>query len=407
VISKAVPQRRHPGEHDTGQRNASPRDTGEAQAGTRIEDGADASAGQVLLLAPSRGLGGGIERYVQTVQSAFDDVGVACRRLDLARPGSAGHRALLVEAGAALAGMTEPARVVIAHRTLLPAALLLRRIRAVGGISVICHGSDVWGTRWAPRWLLERRLMQHPDVRLVAVSSFTAGALFPGGRATVLPPGLSRTWFGELVSAAGQVGADHVSPGQVDPGQASGGATRTAREVMTAFRLGEWRDKGLPQLTAAIAELGRADIRLTVCGSGEPPTDLLAHVGRYPWCVLRSGLSDGELARQFARASLFVLATRTRPGRRPCGEGFGLVLLEAQVAGTAVIGPAHGGSPDAYLDGVSGLTPRDESSAALAQVLHQALRPVRLTEMGRSGAAWARARFAPDRYAALAVDRLL
>ena len=44
--------------------------------------------------------------------------------------------------------------------------------------------------------------MRHPDVRLVAVSSFTAGALFPGGQATVLPPGLSRTWFGELVSAA-------------------------------------------------------------------------------------------------------------------------------------------------------------------------------------------------------------
>jgi glycosyltransferase involved in cell wall biosynthesis len=209
----------------------------------------------------------------------------------------------------------------------------------------------------------------------------------------VLPPGLSSTWFGELVSAGNQAGT---------------GAPGATLDVMTAFRLGEWRDKGLPQLTAAITALGRADIRLTVCGSGEPPADLLAHVHRYPWCALRPGLSDGELARMFARASLFVLATRTRPGRRPCGEGFGLVLLEAQVAGTAVIGPAHGGSPDAYLDGVSGLTPRDESVAALAQALHElALRPARLTEMGRSGAVWARSRFAPDRYAALAVDRLL
>jgi glycosyltransferase involved in cell wall biosynthesis len=238
--------------------------------------------------------------------------------------------------------------------------------------------------------------MRHPDVRLVAVSSFTAGALFPGGQATILPPGLSRTWFGELVRAADRAG------------DAVGRSPRAALEVMTAFRLGEWRDKGLPQLTAAITALGRADIRLTVCGSGEPSADLLAHVRRYPWCELRPGLSDTELAAQFARASLFVLATRTRPGRRPCGEGFGLVLLEAQVAGTAVIGPAHGGSPDAYLDGVTGVTPRDESAAALAQVLHElALRPARLTEMGRDGAAWARARFAPDQYAALAADRLL
>lgn len=84
------------------------------------------------------------------------------------------------------------------------------------------------------------------------------------------------------------------------------------------------------------------------------------------------------------------------------------MLLEAQVAGTAVVGPAHGGSLDAYLDGVTGATPRDESAAALAAVLDGlAGQPARLAEMGRQGAAWARARFAPDRYAALAVDRLL
>ena len=422
MISEAVPCPPNSGEddaglhdtglHDTGPHSAGRLTTGGVRAGTAAGNVADVRAGRVLLLAPSRGLGGGIERYTQTVQSAFDDAGVPCSRFDLARPGPAGHRALLMDAATALAGLTEPARVIIAHRSLLPAALLLRRIRPVGGISVICHGSDVWGTRWAPRWLVESRLMRHPGVRLVAVSSFTAGALFPGGQATVLPPGLSRTWFDELVRAAGRVATDQVAThqantGQAVPGQPGTGAPRAALEVMTAFRLAEWRDKGLPQLTAAIAALGRADIRLTVCGSGEPSPDLLAEISRYPWCALRPGLSDVELAGQFARASLFVLATRTRPGRRPCGEGFGLVLLEAQVAGTAVIGPAHGGSPDAYLDGVSGLTPRDESTAALAQVLDQALHRGRFADMGRTGAAWARARFAPARYAALAVDRLL
>ena len=371
-----------------------------SRAVTGLAGGSTAGAGApgrpdpVLLLAPSRGLGGGIERYVQTVQSAFTDRGVAHQRLDLANPGLAGHRALFGEATAALAGSagsTGPARVIIGHRALLPVASLLARARPVRGISVICHGSDVWGSTSGPRWRLESWLMRRANVRIVAVSSFTAGALFPGGQATILPPGLSRTWFDELTAAA-----------------AADRAPRAGVGLMTAFRLGEWREKGLPQLTEAIAALDRADVRLTVCGSGEPSADLVDHAGRYPWCSLRPGLADRELAAEFAAADLFVLATRTRSGRRPCGEGFGLVLLEAQVAGTAVIGPAHGGSPDAYLEGVTGATPRDESAAALAAVVGGLLRqPGRLGEMGTCGGAWAREQFAPDRYAALAVDRLL
>jgi len=370
--------------------------TGEAQLRRRLaaragQPGAG-RADRVLLLAPSRGLGGGIERYVQTVQSAFDDAGVLSKRLDLGRPGPAGHRALLAQAAAALAASATPTRLVIAHRALLPVATLLGRVRKVSGISVICHGSDVWGGRWSPRRGFENWLMGRPSVRPVAVSSFTAGTLLHRGRAAILPPGLSRAWFSELVAAADRARAD----------------PREDLEVMTAFRLAEWRDKGLPQLTAAIARLGRRDIRLSVCGSGEPPADLLAHIRSYRWCTLRAGLTDADLAVRFARAALFVLATRTRPGPRPSGEGFGLVLLEAQVAGTAVVGPALGGSPDAYLDGVTGATPRDEGEGALAATLDDLIRqPARLADMGRQGAALARVRFAPDRYAALAVDRLL
>jgi phosphatidyl-myo-inositol dimannoside synthase len=354
-------------------------------------DAAGHNTNPVLLLAPSRGLGGGIERYVQTIQSAFNDRGVAHLRLDLPRPGLTGHRALLTEAADTLRRPTGPARVIVAHRALLPVAALLARIRPVRGISVICHGIDVWGVRADLRWQLESRLMRRPGVRIVAASSFTAGSLFPVGQATILPPGLSKEWFGDLVSAA----AVDRTP-------------RAGLELMTTFRLCAWRNKGLAQLTAAITALRRADVRLTVCGSGEPPADLLAHVSALPWCTVRPGLTDRDLAAQFAASDLLVLASRTRPGRRPCGEGFGLVLLEAQVAGTAVVGPAHGGSPDAYLDGVTGATPTDETAAALARVLGELLRePAKLSEMGARGAQWARARYAPDRYAALAVDRLL
>jgi phosphatidylinositol alpha-1,6-mannosyltransferase len=362
---------------------------------------AAAVARHALLLAPSRGRGGGIERYVETVEAAFADQGVTCGRLDLARPGLNGHRALLAGAADALSGTAEPTRLIVAHTALLPVAALIVRKRQLRGISVICHGSEVWRRRNGPRWQLESRLMRRGDVRIVAVSSFTAGALFPGTQATILPPGLSSAWYGELVTAgtAGTAGTASTTAGR----QPGGGL-----ELTTAFRLDDWRGKGLPELIDAITALRRPDIRLTVCGSGTPPTDLLAHVVRYPWCTVRPGLTDSELAAQLASSDLFVLATRTRSGRWASGEGFGLVLLEAQVAGTAVVGPAYGGSPDAYLDGVTGATPRDESVAALAHVLDAlAGRPDQLRAMGARGASWARERFDPDRYAALAVDRLL
>jgi len=363
----------------------------------KVASGDDgACAREVLLLAPSRGRGGGIERYLQTVQSAFDDAGIRSHRLHLMRPGLFGHQALLAEAAATLANSKGPARLIIGHRALLPVAAVLARRYPVLGTSVICHGSDVWGKAEGLRGRLEGWLMGRRGVRLVAASGFTAGTLLPRGLATVLPPGLSRPWFGQLVAAA-----DRVSTG-IDATEHAG------IEVMTAFRLAEWRGKGLPQLTDAIKSLGRSDIRLTVCGSGEPSPELLAHVGAYPWCTLQPKLTDVALASRFAHSDLFVLATRTRAGRRPCGEGFGLVLLEAQVAGTPVVGPAHGGSSAAYLDGVTGATPKDESAQALAQALSELTRrPGLLPEMGRQSAIWARARFAPDRYAALAVDRLL
>jgi phosphatidyl-myo-inositol dimannoside synthase len=345
---------------------------------------------RVLLLSPSAGLGGGIERYVETLQWAFRQQGVPCARADLARAGPAGHWRLLRQLDAPWAG-PGPVRIVAAHRALLPVAWRLSQRPAVTGISVICHGSDVWGPRARPRWWLEKRAMLSGRVRVVAVSSFSAGAVGVGCAATVLPPGLSGPWFDELAKAA-------------VPARRPGGGVR----LLTAFRLADWQDKGLPELLAAIARLGRPDVSLTICGSGQLPPAAARLTSGLPWCRVRSGLTDAELAAELADADLFVLATRTRPGRGACGEGFGLVLLEAQLAGTAVVAPACGGSREAYLDGVTGLAPVDESAAALARTLAGVLSdPGRVTAMGRSATRWAQAAFEPASYATQATERLL
>lgn len=346
---------------------------------------------RALLLTPSRGSGGGIERYAETVEWAFDAQGVNYRRFDLRGSGLAAHARLLYQARAALRTCRAPAQIVAVHRTLLPVATVLATDRACRGVSLICHGIEVWGSHQAVRRLPETYLMTRRHVRAVAASNFTAGSLLASDRATVLPPGLSRPWFDALVRASTTVR-------QADPGL----------HLVTAFRLADWRDKGLGQLLEAIAGLGRPDVHLTVCGSGRPPPDLRHILDRHPWCTLRPDLSEDHLAQQLAAADLFVLATRTRYGRRACGEGFGLVLLEAQVAGTAVVAPAYGGSHEAFVESVTGAAPADESAEALMELLDRLLKdPVRLKQMGVRAAEWARERFAPDGYAALAVARLL
>jgi phosphatidyl-myo-inositol dimannoside synthase len=346
---------------------------------------------RVLLLSPSCGLVGGIERYVATLEWAFAAEGIRYRRLDLYGSGAHAHVQLLAEGRAILRCEKEPTRLVVAHRALLPVAALLARDSAVCGTSVVCHGSEIWGSRWRPRRSLERRLMRARGMRVVAVSNFTAGALMSDCRATVLPPALSREWFDTLAAAA--VGRQDSGPGI---------------QLVTAFRLAEWRGKGLPQLVAAVSALGRPDVRLTICGSGSPPLDLLRLVSDHSWCGLRPNLSDYQLACELAAADLFVLATQTRRGYRAVGEGFGLVLLEAQAAGTPVIAPAYGGSREAYIEGVTGVAPTDESTEALTRILQGLLKdPARLALMGEHAAQWTRQAFAAECYPELAVTRLL
>src|SRR5580658_1338397 len=346
---------------------------------------------RAVLMTPSRGLGGGIERYVETLEAAFVHEGVDYDRIDQRHPGVAAHRQMLDDVVAGVRSRGKATRLVVAHPRLLPVAVLAARRAPVDGISVLCYGSDVWVSRFSLRWPLEKALMRRADVRVVAISGFTAGALVNSAPATILPGAVTQEWFDTLVEAGAVAQPD--KPGI---------------DLVTVFRLADWRDKGLPELLEAVASLGRGDVSLTVVGTGNATPELRRLVSRYERCVIRSSLTDHELARQLASADLLVLATRTRAGRRASGEGFGLVLLEAQLAGTPVVAPAHGGSYDVFVSQITGVAPTDESAQSLARVLNELLRdPPRLARMSQRASEWAREAFAPGQYASLAVARLL
>jgi glycosyltransferase involved in cell wall biosynthesis/O-antigen ligase len=90
-------------------------------------------------------------------------------------------------------------------------------------------------------------------------------------------------------------------------------------------------------------------------------------------------------------------------------ESFGLVLLEAMMAGRAVVASAHGGAKELVADGETGLLVPPGDAAALAAALSSLLdAPSRARAMGRAGRERALARFslasAVPRFEALYTD---
>lgn len=342
----------------------------------------------ILLLSPSQGLGGGIERYLATVETALHQRGVRCLRLDLLTdrtPAGRRHKLDYIrKAHRAVATSSVPVRVVAAHRDLLPVVMLLRHLPSFSDAMVIQYGSEVW----AGRRSLGQRLVGRADIEVVTISNFTAGALISTTPAQVLIPGLTRRWYDTLVTT------------KAPP--------KTGRNLLTAFRLSQWRSKGLDTILGAMDRIGDPDVSLTVCGSGPVPEELSTLIKSRLDCRLLADLSDGELAKQYSAADLFVLATRMAPNAGASGEGFGLVLVEAQLTGTPVIAPAFGGAGDALHQGVTGLVPRDESVEALARQIALLLEDNDLRDaMGAAAKVWAGITFDPDTYTERVVEALL
>lgn len=355
-------------------------------------DGPDRKVDKVLLLAPSEGLGGGIERYLVGVESALHASGVPYERLNL-RSAHAGPPSLHdklafgLKVRAALRADSRTTRVVAAHAGLLPVTHLCRRASNYSGTVVIYYGIEVWQSRRIPGAWLARGA----DVRAVAISSFTGGALRRVTAATVVNPALDQEWYEQLI-AAGAAAPPKTLDGPV--------------KLITVFRLDDWESKGLPEVIAAIASLDTA-IELVVVGSGSASVALRALVERYPWVRIRTALDDRSLAAEYALADIAVLATRTKIGENASGEGFGLCLVEAQLAGTAVIAPAQGGSFDAFQPGITGLAPIDESASALAAVLRELLDEAVRKEMSEAAVRWTTAAFNPGQASKAFVDVLL
>ncbi len=151
--------------------------------------------------------------------------------------------------------------------------------------------------------------------------------------------------------------------------------------------------KGHLSLVAALEGLAHLDWQLDCVGSlmRDPATvaalrERIRALGLRGRVRLRGELSCTELDAHYARADLFVLASRF--------EGYGMAYAEALARGLPVLGTAVGAVPDT-VPAEAGILVAPDSVGALHQALARLLRDAGLRRRLAAGAARAR-RYLPD-----------
>lgn len=260
----------------------------------------------------------------------------------------------------------------------LPAGWLASR--AGVPLVVTCHGSDV------------RLLESRPSLR-----PFARRALRRARAVTAVSGHLARI----LERRAGPLASPPVvQPMPVEVERFAAGAATPKADPPTILYAGNLlASKGVDVLVRAVARLDRDGVpcRLRVLGEGPELgalQALAAREGIESLVTWSSFLPQDRMPAEYGAATVTVLPTRGN------AEGLGLVLVEALLAGSAVVGSPAGGIPEVVVDEETGLLFRDGDDAHLADQLRRLLADGDLCRrLTASGAARVRERHDPDRVA--------
>lgn len=165
--------------------------------------------------------------------------------------------------------------------------------------------------------------------------------------------------------------------------------------ILTVARMEE-RYKGHDVLARALPLVRSRvpDARWVAVGDGSLRAtfeSLVAANGSAEAAVFTGSVSDGERDDWFRRSHVFAMPSRL-PARRPGGEGFGIVFLEAGANGLPVVAGGVGGALDAVVNGETGLLVDPTDHLALADALTTILTDhKRAGQMARAGRAFAEA----------------
>ena len=233
-------------------------------------------------------------------------------------------------------------------------------------VAVTCHGSDV-------------RLLGSALVRMIGrpVLGRVAGL---SAVSQLMADDLTR-WIGRTDVA--------VTRMPVDDARFVPAPTRPEPPVVL-FAGNLIRAKGVDLILRAAAAVHRTSVafRLRLVGDGPDRAAfeaLASDLGIGSIVDWAGPVGHEQMPREFAGASIFVLASR---GKR--GEGLPLTVVEALMSGCVVVATPAGGVPELIVDGETGLIARDEDAAHLAEQLGRVLRDaslgVRLATAGRARA---------------------
>jgi glycosyltransferase involved in cell wall biosynthesis len=359
-------------------------------------------AGPILWIAPEfLPRLGGIERLTHAVTDAL----ARRRPVVLAtRPGQGPPAGSPVRSVAVLPpqGRPEPpeettSRLLALARDLAPAVIHLASagpaihaaaLSAVAPVVATVHCNDLTAP-WYPHPAAASteaiaRALSGLD-RVLCVSPFTAAAVrerAPEARIEVLTPGLEPP----AEPLGDRVRALWTRPVRAEP------------VVLTVARIAP--RKGHRALLAALERLGPGrPFRWWVVGTGPEEVAFAAALAASPVAARTrrfGAVPDGRLAGLREAADLFALAPEaSRADGRLDAEGFGLVYLEAALAGLPSVASRSGGIEAAVVDGETGLLAEPGDAASLAQALDRLLADADLRRrMGLSALDRARAAFA-------------
>ena len=311
-------------------------------------------------------------------QKFFDELGVVVvrdrRKLLLPTPG-------LLRRVAGTAHAHDVKQVVFGAS--VPLGLLAPALRRRGATNAIAitHGHEVWWSKLFPFSVLLRRVAKSVDY-LTYLGDFTAQsisrAIRPQDRSKLvhLPPGVDINFF---------------QPGEKPEVLMDKYSLVGKKVILCVGRLVQ--RKGQDQLIVAMPELLKRhpDVHLLIVGGGNYKNKLvtLAQRLRVDDHVTFAGrIEYAELPAHFRLASIFASPTRDRFGGLEI-EGLGIVYLEASASGVAVIAGKDGGSPDAVIDGTTGLIVDGKDSSAITHALDELLTDAaKCAQMGAAGRAW-------------------
>jgi colanic acid/amylovoran biosynthesis glycosyltransferase len=251
------------------------------------------------------------------------------------------------------------------------AVSIWRQCRALGiPLVVTLHGHDITAgprTPGFPGWRYRRRLrkMFAYASTVIAVSEFIRERAIERG---AQPEKVVVRYIGVPTNFDEPVTAEHG----------------TEWDIVFVGRLSE--KKGVSDLLRAVAEMpDGATTRVAIVGSGALEGDLRAYAHARGLRVDFLGhMTPAGVRRVLARARIFVAPSQVAASGD--AEGFGLVFLEAALAGLPVVAYRHGGVPEAVVDGVTGILCEEGDVEALGRAVSSLLRDQELVQrMGAAG----------------------